>query len=80
MAGHIHDGKPVKTPHAVWAAILRTQTPKDRAVLKEYREELWAQRQLAKAPVLTVAQTRMLRRVKHDLTKAAQVSKVTLAA
>jgi hypothetical protein len=71
MAGLIHGGKPYKTPHAVWAAILRTQGPEGKAVLKAYREELWAQGQLAKAPVLMVPQTQMLRRVKSDLTRMA---------
>ncbi|MFE7762973.1 hypothetical protein [Streptomyces sp. NPDC057438] len=72
MTALLHDGKPVKTPHATWAAIMRTQSPKGRKVLKEYREELWNQRQMATAPPLTVAQTQMLRRVKTELTRAAQ--------
>lgn len=71
MAALLHDGRPVKTPHAIWAALMRTQSPKGRKVLKEYREELWVQRQMATAPPLTVAQTRMLRRVKTDLTRSA---------
>ncbi|MCX4608694.1 hypothetical protein [Streptomyces mirabilis] len=70
MSALIHNGKPYKTPHAVWAAILRTQGPEGKAVLKAYREGLWAQRELAKAPPLTVAQTQMLRRVKGTLVKA----------
>ncbi|MFE4991392.1 hypothetical protein ACFRH4_08580 [Streptomyces mirabilis] len=72
MAGLIHGGKPYKTPHAVWAAILRTQGPKGKAALRAYREELWAREQLAKAPALTVSQTQMLRRMKGDLIRAAQ--------
>ncbi|MDX3712767.1 hypothetical protein PV733_28270 [Streptomyces europaeiscabiei] len=72
MTALLHDGKPVKTPHAIWAAVMRTQAPKGRKAVKEYREELWAQRQLATAPPLTVAQSRMLRRVKTELTRAAQ--------
>ncbi|MET9848905.1 hypothetical protein [Streptomyces ossamyceticus] len=72
MAALLHDGRPVKTPHATWAAIMRTQSPKARKVLKEYREELWVQGQMVTAPQLTMAQTQMLRRVKTDLTRAAQ--------
>ncbi len=67
-----YGGKPYKTPHAIWAAVLRTRTPKGRKVLQEYREELWVQRQMATAPPLTVIQARMLRRVKTDLARAAQ--------
>lgn len=33
------------------------------------REAEWVERQLEKAPPLTVQQTRMLRRVKEDLTR-----------
>lgn len=33
--------------------------------------EAWVQRELAKAPPLTVQQTQMLRRVKTDLTRLA---------
>ncbi|MFJ9353725.1 hypothetical protein [Streptomyces mirabilis] len=80
MAGLIHGGKPYKTPHAIWAAILRTQRPEGKAVFKAYREELWAQRELAKAPALTALQRQGLRRVKGDLTRAAQAKKTTLAA
>lgn len=35
-------------------------------------EAEWVQRELAKAPPLTVIQTQMLRRVKGDLTRMAQ--------
>ncbi|MBZ3906716.1 hypothetical protein [Streptomyces griseiscabiei] len=70
MAALLQDGRPVKTSHATWAAIMRIQSPKGRKALKEYREELWVQWQKATAPPLTVAQTRMLRRVKTDLTRS----------
>ncbi|QHA04586.1 hypothetical protein GQF42_15965 [Streptomyces broussonetiae] len=39
---------------------------------RERLEAAWVQRQLATAPPLTMAQTRMLRRVKSDLIRAAQ--------
>jgi hypothetical protein len=39
---------------------------------REVKESAWVERQLAAAPPLTVSQTRMLRRVKTDLTRAAQ--------
>ncbi|WP_328981739.1 hypothetical protein OG258_19795 [Streptomyces mirabilis] len=80
MPALIHGEKPYKTPHAVWAAILRTQGPEGKAVFRAYREELWAREQLAKAPARTVLQTQALRRVKGDLTRAAQAKKTTLAA
>ncbi|MFC4609761.1 hypothetical protein ACFO9E_18350 [Streptomyces maoxianensis] len=75
MPALMHGGKPYETPHAAWAALLRTQGPKGKAALKEYREELWAQRQLATAPRKTVLQQQMLRRTKGELVKLAQVAK-----
>ncbi|MFE2218347.1 hypothetical protein ACFW93_41315 [Streptomyces canus] len=38
---------------------------------RERQEAAWVERQLAMAPPLTVSQTRMLRRVKGDLTRSA---------
>lgn len=38
---------------------------------RERREAEWIERQMATAPPLTVTQTRMLRRVKTDLTRLA---------
>ncbi|MFD8072193.1 hypothetical protein ACFV3E_06020 [Streptomyces sp. NPDC059718] len=60
------------TPHGVWAAVLRTQGPKGKAVIKAYREELWVRRQTATAPARTMLQEQMLRRTKRDLVKAAR--------
>lgn len=64
------------TPHAIWAAVMRTQSRKGRKVLKEYREGLWTQRQMATAPPPTVTQNQMLRQVKTERNQAVSQGQV----
>ncbi|WP_148088480.1 hypothetical protein [Streptomyces sp. PanSC9] len=66
-------GRPLRSPamRRLVQGLVKDQTA---FAERERQEAAWVQRQLATAPPLTVAQTRMLRRVKGDLIRAAQTT------
>lgn len=65
------DGKPLRSPamRRLVQGLVREQMV---FAERERLEVAWVERQLATAPPLTAYQTKMLRRVKTDLTKAAR--------
>ncbi|MBL1104911.1 hypothetical protein JK361_09945 [Streptomyces sp. 5-8] len=69
--GPVVNGRPLRSP-AMRRLIGNLVKEQFRWAEREAQEAAWVERQLAKAPPLTVAQTQMLRRVKTDLTRAAQ--------
>lgn len=69
--GLVVDGKPLRSPamRKLVQGLVRHQL----AVAERERvEAAWVERQVATAPPLTAYQTKMLRRVKADLMKAAR--------
>ncbi|MET7847673.1 hypothetical protein ABZT48_05390 [Streptomyces avermitilis] len=71
--GPVVNGKPLRTPamRKLVDNLLRNQMSRAE---RDRKEAAWVERQMSTAPPLTVSQTRMLRRVKTDLTRAAQQS------
>ncbi|MET7761734.1 hypothetical protein ABZS71_06720 [Streptomyces sp. NPDC005393] len=69
--GPVFNGKPLRSPamRKFIQGLVRDQMA---VVERERQEAAWVERQLATAPPLTAYQSKMLRRVKTDLTKAAQ--------
>ncbi|MGW2707308.1 hypothetical protein [Streptomyces sp. NPDC001340] len=69
--GPLVNGRPLRSPamRKLVQGLVRDQMA---FVERERQEAAWVERQLAKAPALTVSQTQMLRRVKTELTRAAQ--------
>jgi hypothetical protein len=65
------DGKPLRSPamRKLVQGLVRDQAA---FAERERQEAAWVERQLAAAPSLTTYQTRMLRRLKADLTRAAR--------
>lgn len=74
--GVVVNGKPLRSPgmRRLLNNLVRDQI---RWAERERKEAVWVERQMASAPPLTVAQTRMLRRVKADLMRAARTAKAT---
>ncbi|MFD9618472.1 hypothetical protein ACFWB2_14550 [Streptomyces virginiae] len=69
--GPVVSGCPVRSP-AMRKLVGNLVTHQLRWAQRDALEAAWVERQMATAPPLTVAQTRMLRRVKTDLTRGAQ--------
>ncbi|MGA5467813.1 hypothetical protein ACLQ2J_12420 [Streptomyces cyaneofuscatus] len=69
--GPVVNGRTIASP-AMRRLVGNLVTHQLRWAERDAREAAWVERQMATAPPLTVAQTRMLRRVKTDLTRAAQ--------
>lgn len=72
LYGPVVNGRPLRSPAArkLVGNLVACQL---RWAERERLEAAWVERQMATAPPLTVAQTRMLRRVKTDLTRAARI-------
>ncbi|MFE4918981.1 hypothetical protein [Streptomyces sp. NPDC056661] len=69
--GPVVDGKPLRSP--AMRTLVQGLVKRQMAFAERERQEAaWAQRQMASAPPLTAYQTKMLRRIKGDLTKAAR--------
>lgn len=71
--GVVVNGKPLRSPamKRLLDNLVRDQL---RWAERERREAAWVTRQMASAPPLTAAQTRMLRRLKTDLMRSARAS------
>ncbi|MEU5448691.1 hypothetical protein [Streptomyces californicus] len=69
--GPVVNGRPLRSP-AMRKLVGNLVTHQLRWSERDAKEDVWVERQMATAPPLTVAQTQMLRRVKTDLTRAAQ--------
>ncbi|MGW0854151.1 hypothetical protein [Streptomyces sp. NPDC002690] len=67
------NGRPLRSP-AMRKLVGNLVMHQLRWVERDRQEAAWVERQMATAPPLTVAQTRMLRRVKTDLMRSAQRS------
>lgn len=69
--GPVVNGRPLRSPamRKLVGNLVKSQL---RWAERDRQEAIWVERQMATAPPLTVAQTQMLRRVKTDLTRAAQ--------
>ncbi|MFD0210842.1 hypothetical protein ACFVH9_17315 [Streptomyces hirsutus] len=69
--GPVVNGRPLRSPamRKLVQGLMRDQMA---FAERERLEAAWVERQLATAPPLTTYQSKMLRRVKTDLTKAAQ--------
>ncbi|MEV1096449.1 hypothetical protein AB0I87_13390 [Streptomyces sp. NPDC049952] len=68
--GPVVNGRPLRSP-AMRKLVGNLLTNQIRWAERDRQEAAWIERQMATAPPLAVAQTRMLRRVKTDLTAAA---------
>ncbi|MEV5289954.1 hypothetical protein AB0K64_01780 [Streptomyces sp. NPDC053741] len=68
--GPVVNGRPLRSP-AMRKLVGDLVTNQLRWAERDRQEAAWVERQIASAPPLTVAQTRMLRRVKTELTAAA---------
>lgn len=71
--GPVVNGRPLRSP-AMRKLVGNLVMHQLRWVERDRQEAAWVERQMATAPPLTVAQTRMLRRVKTDLMRSAQRS------
>jgi hypothetical protein len=69
--GPVVDGQPLRSPamRKLVQGLVRDQVA---FAERECQEAAWVERQLAAAPSLTTYQTRMLRRLKADLTRVAR--------
>ncbi|GAA5704461.1 hypothetical protein AQJ43_23590 [Streptomyces avermitilis] len=70
--GPVVNGRPLRSP-AMRKLIGNLVKDQVRWAEREAKEAAWVERQMATAPPLTMVQTQMLRRVKTDLTRAAQL-------
>ncbi|MGW6413643.1 hypothetical protein [Streptomyces sp. NPDC055055] len=68
--GPVVDGCPLRSP-AMRKVVGNLLTHQMRWAERDRQEAVWVERQMAVAPPLTVDQTRMLGRVKTDLTRSA---------
>ncbi|MDW4902906.1 hypothetical protein RB625_31275 [Streptomyces californicus] len=69
--GPVVNGRPLRSP-AMRKLVGNLVTHQLRWAERDVKEAAWMERQMATAPPLTMLQTQMLRRVKADLTRAAQ--------
>ncbi|MFD8472019.1 hypothetical protein ACFV2E_08180 [Streptomyces globisporus] len=69
--GPVVNGRPLRSP-AMRKLVGNLVTHQLRWAERDAKEAAWMERQMATAPPLTMLQTQMLRRVKADLTRAAQ--------
>ncbi|MGW3499327.1 hypothetical protein ACWDMY_01095 [Streptomyces globisporus] len=69
--GPVVNGRPLRSP-AMRKLVGNLVTHQLRWAERDAKEAAWVERQMATAPPLTMLQTQMLRRVKADLTRAAQ--------
>ncbi|MFD8685337.1 hypothetical protein [Streptomyces sp. NPDC059651] len=72
--GPVVNGRPLRSP-AMRKLVGNLVTHQLRWAERDRQDEAWVERQMATAPPLTVAQSRMLRRVKTDLTRGLVASR-----